>query len=393
MIPRNLYWLFLFIAVPITLIAAYIYIQMPKDFCQQFAWQSQSFLQGRLDVPQTTDTVFNQGKYYWPQGPFPSILLMPVQLIFGPGFNQSILQPFLVILLFIFLFKLALLKKFPKIPALILAYAFIFASPVLGIVTEPCYSFFAHLITITLLTATLLEFEGKQRPLILGLFIGMIIATRPTGGFILLAVLGLVLFQTTTLKQKFSYLIKLFLPIGCSIGLLLLFNYVRFQNPFDNGYNTNDVGQYLESLRSVGVFNPNYIPRNISAYFLSLPVFVYSEQQKLIPPFITYNSVGTSLFIIAPFFLYSIKTFQQMNLRIMLYWGVIWLTLIILLSYYATGWVQFGPRFTTDFLPILFLLTLYGLSSQLKWSHLLLIILSSLVNIYLLSSGFILFKS
>src|SRR3989344_2990719 len=40
---------------------------------QQFSLQSQSFLQGKLDIPaQSIDTVVVNGKHYWPQGPFPS---------------------------------------------------------------------------------------------------------------------------------------------------------------------------------------------------------------------------------------------------------------------------------------------------------------------------------
>lgn len=384
MLHRNLYYLFLLTAVVVVSIAVYIYTQIPKSECQQFAIQTQSFIHGRLDTAPTIDTVYMNGKYYWPQGPFPSILLIPFQLMFGSQFNQTYLQPILVVLLFIVLFKLALLKKFGDKNSAILAYSFIFASPVIGIVTEPCYSFFAHVISMVLLTATLLELESKQRPFILGLLVACIIATRPTASLILIAIVSLNLFKNSAISEKLKYITKLLIPIFISIFLLLLFNYVRFNNPFDNGYATNQVGDYLESLRSKGVFNLQYIPRNFYAYFLTLPV---------ISTVITYNPVGTSFLIIAPFFLLSFKSIPTWNIKIFLYWMVIFFTLLILLSYYASGWVQFGPRFTTDFLPILFLLTLYGLKQNLKLYQLLIIIFSSSFNIYLLTSGFFLFKS
>lgn len=60
---------------------------------QQFSYLAESFLQGKtyfLASPAFGyDTVFFQGKYYWPLGPFPAVLLPT--LCAGVSFLRSLL--------------------------------------------------------------------------------------------------------------------------------------------------------------------------------------------------------------------------------------------------------------------------------------------------------------
>lgn len=358
-----------------------------------FSIQAQSFINDRLDIPFHADVVGVNGKYYWPQGPFPSLVLIPFQLVFGGQFDQSFMQPILVLILSAVLFKLAKKKGFNNIDSFFLTYAFLFASVVAGIITEPCYSFFAHVVTMTLLSIFLLEYENKRRLLILGTIGGTILATRPTAGIIILPIGFSLIFLNSTLKEKVLKLSYFLTPVFFSIILLLWFNYVRFQNFFNNGYFTNDVGDYLESLRRIGVFNFFHFTSNFYYYFLASvqPVIQYSTHLSF--PYFTYNPVGLSFFIISPFFIYSLKTLKYMNTQIRIYWISIVITLLILLNYYNPGWVQFGPRFTSDFMPILFLLTIYSFNTKkLTGKERSLIILSSIINSYLLLTGFYLFK-
>lgn len=374
-------------------VAVFIYLQIPKSNCQMFSIQAQSFIKGHLDIPFHADVTLANGKYYWPQGPFPSLILIPFQLILGPQFDQTLMQPILVLILSALLFKLARNKGFNIKDSLILTYAFLFASVVIGIITEPCYSFFAHVVTMTLLSTLLLEYEGRKRWLVLGITEAVLIATRPTAGIIILPILVSLLFSKVTVREKLSTLSYFFAPVIFSIISLLWFNYARFQNVLNNGYVDNSVGEYLNSLRVLGVFSPIHFISNFYYYFLISiqPVVKYST--NLTFPFFTYNPVGLSFFIVAPFFLYSIKTLKYANNKLMIYWTGILITLLILLCYYNPGWVQYGPRFTSDFMPILYVLTLYSLKNkQLNQKEVLIIISSSLVNSYLLLTGFYLFK-
>lgn len=365
-----------------------IYLIVPKNNCQTFSVQAQSFIQGRLDIPQSVDAVYKNGKYYWPQGPFPSLLLIPFQLIFGPNFNQAIMQPFLVIILAVLLYRLARLKKFLPHSAALLTYVFLFGSQVIGIITSPCYSFFAHTTTMVLLTAILVEFETKKRPLILGLLLSAIITTRLSAIFIFIPIVYHYLYLKDQIKYKFNNLLFFILPIASSIILLLWFNQTRFQNPFDNGYATNNVGGYLTELRNIGVVNIQHIPSNFYYSFLISVQPVIKQSTHLVFPFLTFSPIGLSLFIVAPFFLYAVKSLRSKDTVIRLYWIVISITLLLLMSYYSAGWFQFGPRFLSDLMPIVYLLLLKSLSPpKLSEKQTLFIFLSSLLNIYLLITG------
>lgn len=382
------------IFVPIIVIAStiFLYLIVPAKHCQLFSIQAQSFIEGRLDIPQSIDAAYKNGKYYWPQGPFPSLLLIPFQIVFGPGFNQSIAHPFLVIILAILLYRLASLKKFEPASALLLTYAFLFGSQTIGIIRSPCYSYFAHIITMTLLTAVLLEFESKRRPLILGLLLSAIITTRLSAGFIFIPIIYHYLYSKNQ-AGKFSNLALFITPLVISAISLLLFNHVRFQNFFDNGYSSNDVGDYLDGLRSIGLFSIQHIPTNFYYYFLISVQPVIKESTHLVFPFVTYSTVGLSFFIVSPFFLYTFKSLLYKSILIKLYWLVILMTLLMTLTYYSAGWDQFGPRFLSDIMPIFYLLLLNSLAPpRLNTKQNLFILFSSLLNTYLLITGFLIYK-
>ncbi|MBI2020353.1 hypothetical protein HYS94_02930 [Candidatus Daviesbacteria bacterium] len=383
----------IFVPMAVIFLSILIYIHMPSNYCQQFSQQAQSFIGGKLDISAYWDTVYKDGKYFWPQGPFPSLILIPFQLIYGPNFDQFVMQPILVIILSLLLYQLARLKNFEPSSAIFLTYVFLFASQIVRIIVEPCYSYFAHVVTMVLLTALLLEFESKKRPLFLGLLLAAIIATRISASLIFIPIIYY-FYSKNNNTSRFMNITLFINPILLSIFLLLIFNQVRFQNPFDNGYATNNVGDYLAGLRNIGVFSIQHIPSNFYYYFLISvqPVIGYSTH--LVYPFLTYSPYGLSFFIVAPFFLYAFKSLKSQKIIIRLYWLVILLTLLILLSYYSNGWVQFGPRFLSDVMPILYLLLLVSLKApRLTQNQIIFIILSSLLNIYLLIGKFFTFKN
>lgn len=386
---------YLFGIILVITVGVYIYINLPASSCQVFAEQAQNFIRGRTDINTKIDAVYFNGKYYWPQGPFPSVLLVPFQLLFGSSFNQATLQPFLIATMVFILYKLARLKKFNFLSSLTLVYVYLFGSVIFGIITEPCYSFFAHTTTMVLLALLLWDLETKQRFLILGILSGLILATRPTAGLIIPLIPYLILRNKKDLPfLKIRRVLLFLLPILISIFLLLWFNNIRFQNPFETGYSKNNVGSYLNSMRSEGVFNISYIPTNIFYYFINSVQPVIENSTRLVFPYFTYSPYGLSFLIISPFFLYSLKSFSGKNPVVTLYWLTVFITLFILLTYYTTGWVQFGPRFTSDFMPVLYLLTLYGLKGpNLSQKQTLLILISSLINAYLLLTGFFIFKT
>ncbi len=356
---------------------------------QHFTQQSVSFLNFRTDIPAPDhDFVYKDGKYFWPEGPFPSVLMMPFIKIFGANhFNQGPMQVYLIVALGYFLFRLSRLKKFNLEDSIFLILVFLLGSPNIWMILDSKSWFYAQVVAITFLTIFIFELETRRRWWILGFLEGALLATRPTAGFIILAILPLIYFENIPLKQKFTNLFSfLFFPV-LSLILLGWYNYNRFGNPLDNGYGSNDIGGFQEPLREMGIFTIRHIPSNIYYYFIESFQPVIPHNANLEFPFIKFNVWGLSFFLVAPFFINCFKTlknFAKSALQNKLLWMVVGLTLFTILCYYSPGWYQYGPRYTADFMPILFLLALNGLNAKLSGKQKLLIAVSCFVNVYMI---------
>ncbi len=359
---------------------------------QHFTIQATSFLNGKLDLSinkflNNEDFVIYNGKYYWHQGPFPSILLLPFIFLFGPSFNQSMMQLFLVPILLLILYKLARIKQFSKNSSLYLIAVFIFGSPMIGLIGNSHTAEFAQTVTTTFLSLLLLEYLTRKRPIILGLLNGIILTTRPTAGFIIL----LILFRLLRSKNHRLKNVVLFTsPVVIAILFLLFFNFFRFGNALNNGYTINNLNPILTGFRQSGIFNIINLPGNFFFYFLAPPFLKINQNHLLIYPFIIYSPWGLSFFIVAPFFIYALKAIkisQNLPRELLAICGI---TMLVLLTYFASGWIEFGPRYTVDFLPLLYLCLLYSIQSpNLTKFQKILILFSSFLNMYLYTNGFL----
>lgn len=353
----------------------------------QFSQQADSFLAGRLDIVNQLDTVYVNGKYYWHQQPLPSIILLPFKL-FWSKFDQSNMQIILTILLIILLYRLIKTKNLPLLDNLYLMVVFICGSPILGLILNPSSWYYAQLVAVTLLVGLILEMETKYRPFVMGLSVALIAATRPQALLITIAIIYKLV--KTNHKNILNNLSIFFLPVAITVFALLWFNYIRFNSIFYNAYQTNQVGGFMSSFRNLGFFSIQHLPTNFYYYFLiSVNPVTDQTEANLIFPYITYSAWGISLILIAPFFLYALKTIICKIWEIRIYWIVIGLNLIFLMLYFAPGWVQFGPRYSADFLPLLFLLLLKQLKKPLSLKQQIIIMVSSVFNLYLYATPFL----
>jgi hypothetical protein len=62
-------------------------------------------------------------------------------------------------------------------------------------------------------------------------------------------------------------------------------------------------------------------------------------------------------------------------------WAAIIPTAFIIFTFAATGWAQFGYRYSLDFMPFLWLLTVRFIGEDVKWWHVALIAAAIAVNI------------
>ena len=150
------------------------------------------------------------------------------------------------------------------------------------------------------------------------------------------------------------------LPIAGTVGLLLLYNQVRFGAPLENGFRFHAMGEgFVADYLQYGGFNLHYVPRNFFYQYLTYPLPHRLESLE-----------GGGLFWMTPPFLAA-------------FWGLssrprasvvalvlsIAVTSVPILLLMGTGYAQWGPRYTLDFTVPLLLLSALGLRRwPLRWA-------------------------
>lgn len=366
-----------------------------KDFFadsgSEFSLLANSFLHGQLGIEKNNfmDCTVVNNQCFWPLGPMPAVILMPFVYLFnflGLFFYQGYLNFFLVLAIFYCCFLLAKKHGFNENNSLWLALGFCFSSVFLGVAFDSRSWYFSHVVCVLFLFLALLEGFSLKRYWLVGIYLGLAIATRLNVVFATLFFLGTILIdQNNNNKTKIKNLISLSWPI-LIIGLCLgEYNYLRFGNFFDSGYSQALIGldfqMYLRD--NLGLFNLNYFVTNFYYYFLKLPEPVLAWGYLLKPPFLKVSPVGLSFFLVSPIFIYIfIKSAKGKIVKLA------WLTSLPIFAsvifYFNCGYWQFGPRYMLDFLPFWFLILIYCFKdNQISNLAKTIISLSALSNFYL----------
>ena len=319
-------------------------------------------LSGEVRAAENANITARAKKYYVSFPPFPAVVMLPAVAIFGPKTNDVIFTVLLAGLVPALLFMLLRRAPFalPIESSLWLTGLFAFGSvyffaSVLGQVW-----FTAHIVSLSLCGLYLLCALPPRFPLLAGLCVGALYLTRPQ-----MAAIGLLyLFQTWSanraegsrskmLKQAALYLVPaaLLFAIGCA------HNYARFGRLMEFGHSYLTTMQ-ADNIQRFGLMNYQYLPRNLAAALCLLP--------KLLPtaPYLQISYHGLALWFTSPALLYLLwperQTLIGERLELAKVLAVcIFPTALAGLLYQNDGYIQFGYRFSLDFmLPLLLLLAL-----------------------------------
>jgi hypothetical protein len=142
--------------------------------------------------------------------------------------------------------------------------------------------------------------------------------------------------------------------LGMFAAALLLYNYARFGSALDFGYADMRIADVLAPrLREHGQFSLAFLPENLF-YFLAAPPNVLDRT-----PFVEPNQWGLGIIFASPGLLYCLRGIRLTAASL----GAALAALLVALPnllYYNTGWVQFGYRFSLDYLPFLVVLAALG---------------------------------
>jgi hypothetical protein len=197
-------------------------------------------------------------------------------------------------------------------------------------------------------------------------------------GFPLLVAVGIEVTRTTSgpveWRRGLRWSLVALGPVLISVAVLLVYNFARFDNAFDFGYRTQNIAEELvKSLHAYGLFSVHYVPHNAWTMLLAMPV--YEARHNMILP----SSDGMSVLLTTPALLYLCRSWRRSALVVGA-WLSVGLILIPLLTYYNTGWWQFGYRYSLDFMTPVLILLAVGAGARVGWTMRVLILLGIAVN-------------
>ena len=231
------------------------------------------------------------------------------------------------------------------------------------------------------------------------------------------------------------------IAVGLAPFLLLtgVINALRFGSPFESGYSYSEqIHQTaLAWVYGNGIFNLSYIPLHIRVAFEQMPnistmgsyvwpswngmaiwavsppllyaLFVHLKRYRVATIVAVISLAAACLAMLGAAFwngwFASGTDFElPMGIQLLPFWILIGTAVVLALvkrdriavacwaaiipialldfTFAATGWAQFGYRYSLDFIPFLFLLVVLAVRGGIKWHHVLLLTIAVLVNIW-----------
>jgi hypothetical protein len=288
--------------------------------------------------------------------PFPAVLMAPFVALWGLRFNDVLftallagLNPALLFLLLRDLARRGLSRRSPAddlwLTAMFGVGSVYYFCSVIGQVW-----FTALVVGVTLSIGYVWASLGAERPVLAGLCVGLGFATRPPW-----VVLPLFLLEAVRVsggwralrgREGLLALVRRLVPFGIPIAgvvaALFWHNYVRFRNPLEFGHKYLNV-QWQERIMRFGLLNYHFLSRNLAAALVLLPRVLTRY------PFVKISQHGMSLLVTSPNLAYTVMPRDRSYLT-----KTLWITLLTTalpsLLYQNSGYVQFGYRFSLDFM-------------------------------------------
>jgi hypothetical protein len=325
-----------------------------------YALVAESLLTGRPDASTCygADCALRDGKTYIVFPPFPAVLAMPLVAIFG-----ITTKGFIAIAIVLWALSLAVWNRILKTyeldtdRRLWLLAAIGFAGPLYYVTLRgDGVWFFAQSVAFLFVSLAIHEVVAGRRLVTAGLALGCALLSRQMSIFYapLLLVLAFdpkePLFRITMARIGMAF--RLGLPIIAALIVYLAYNYWRFGNPFDSGYNfiafSADGSMLGERVATYGLWNKAYVLYNLF-YF-----FVQGFHAEFAPPMKValsgMDNGGSAVLAASPWLL--LLFFAQPRRVEMIGLLLIVGFTAVLMFYHSNGFTQYNvQRYVLDWLP------------------------------------------
>jgi hypothetical protein len=325
-------------------------------------------LRGAPETVPAADIVSRSSIRYVSFPPFPAALMLPFVAVWGMSFNDVLfnalwagLNPMLLFLLLRDLRARGLSRR-TEVDDLWLTAMFGVGSVYYFCSVVGQVWFSAQVVAVTLSIGYVWASIGARRPMLAGLFVALGFATRPPWLVIPLffceaarAIGGWAALRTPDGRRAFGRsTLRFSLPIAAVGIVLAVLNVLRFGSPFEFGHKFLAV-QWQERMFRFGLFNYHFLSRNLAAALILLPrLMVHS-------PYVKISQHGMSMLVTSPNLAYTVMPQSPNPLRRAL-WLTVLSTALPSLLYHSSGYVQFGYRYSLDYM--IFFMVLLAISSR-----------------------------
>jgi len=350
-----------------------------------FVHQAQSFLAGQLGVlgnkpPGNNDWALYKGTWYVSFPPFPALVILPAVAIWGTNTLDALFWAILAglpsALLFLLLRRLSDSGASTRSERqnLMLTALFAFGSVYFFVAVQGAVWFSAQVVASGLLVAFLLFSMDAAQPLLAGATLGALIATRPptllVGLFFLVEVLRRYRRTIQTegtghplvtagrwlrgadLGKAIKPLLLFSAPLLVAVALQLWMNAARFDDPFVFGHEYLQI-KWKSRIDTWGLFNLHYVSKNLAVFAASLPWLTDTA------PHLKISLHGLALWFTTPNLLWLLWP-AKIDARMVGLYLSVGLIALLNLCYQNSGWIQFGYRFSLDYMPMLIVLLALG---------------------------------
>ena len=286
--------------------------------------------------------------------PLPAVLMIPSAAISGRAGNDEIpnllvvaLIPPLALLLLRRLAAAGLSKRSEREDLWLVA--------LLCLGTVLCYAaiqgsvwYFAQVCGVVLALVYAWASVDASRPIVAGLALGAAALTRTPMAFMFpLFVLEAWRVHRGNRRALVGALVRFALPIVAFAAAGAAYNYARFGLPTEFGHTFLQVRQQAQ-IEQYGLFSPHYLVRNLAVALLQLPIPVGHA------PYLLIRGHGLALWFTTPALVLLVSRERSPIRR------ALWITTACValpaLFYQNSGWVQFGYRFSLDYIVFLVML-------------------------------------
>jgi hypothetical protein len=301
--------------------------------------------------------------------PFPTVLMLPGAAIAGRAANDVI--PTLLVAALILPLALAALRRLAAAGLsqralrddLWLVAALAFGSVLWFSAVQGKVWYTAHVVGVALALLYAWASIEARRPVIAGLALAAAALTRTAMAFMVPLFLfelwrmhgGLAAWRAdrrAMLRALRRPLIAFAAPIAAFAIAGAIYNLVRFGAPTEFGHSYLQVRQQAQ-IEQYGLASYHYLARNLAVGFTLLPELLPR------PPYVQISGHGLALWFTSPVLVLLLWPRDRGPLHRPL-WLCVALVALPSLFYQNSGWVQFGYRFSLDYLALLILLLAVG---------------------------------